>query len=418
MSENLQAAYTEERTPWYKGATPAQWKTFWAAFLGWTLDVMDLMLYSMVIIYAMKDLNFDKSIAGSIASATLIASAFGGIIFGFLADRIGRKKSMMYSIFLYSVATALCGFSESFTQLMVFRILVGLGMGGEWSTGAALVTETWPAKHRGKIMAFVQSAFAVGYALAAIITAIVIPFFGWRGVFFAGVIPALLTLWIRKHSPESELWKKQDKRLSLTETFSQLFGPYKRHTIVSALFTSFAMLGYWGLFTWIPTYLATPVQAGGPGLDIVKSTLWIVVMQFGAWLGFVLFGFIADKLGRKKTFILFFCASAISVPIYMFIKNPIILLLFGPVVAFFGTGFYSGFGPTFAEIFPTKVRATAQGAIYNFGRAMSAFAPYIIGRMAVSQGLGSALLLTSGFFALSALIVYLFLPETKEKELE
>lgn len=403
--------------PWYKVATKQQWTILWAAFLGWALDVMDLMLYSMIIVYVIKDFGFDSSLAGTIASATLIASALGGIVFGVIADKFGRKKSMLYSILVYSFASLLAGFSQTFTQLLVFRILVGLGTGGEWSAGAALVTESFPAKHRAKVMAFVQSSFAVGYALAALIALVVIPMWGWRGVFFVGVIPALLTLWIRKHAPESEVWKSQKKRLSFGQIVGELFGEYKKHTIICLLFTSFAMLGYWGLFTWIPTYLATPTEAGGPGLNVVKSSLWIVVMQAGAWLGFMSYGYVADWLGRRKSFALYFIISAICVPIYMLIKDVTLLLIFGPVVAFFGTGFYSGFGPTFAELFPTRVRATAQGFIYNASRAVSAFAPFIIGQLAVSKGLSSALLVTSGFFILAAIVVMMFVPETKDSEL-
>ncbi|MGG1660216.1 MFS transporter [Brevibacillus sp. NRS-1366] len=403
----------ERALPWYRGATKAQWQSFWAAFFGWMLDIMDLMLYSMVIVYVMQDLELTQSVAGTIASATLIASAFGGIIFGFVADRWGRTKSMIFSILIYSFATVLCGFSETATQLMVFRILVGLGMGGEWSAGAALVMETWPAKHRNIVMAFVQSGFAVGYAAAALITAIVIPMFGWRGVFFAGVIPALLALWIRKHTPESHMWKNQTKRLSFKQTMGILIGNHAPITIVCILFTMFSLLGYWGLFTWLPTYLSTPQSAGGPGLDIVKTSGWIIASQVGAWLGYILFGVIASKIGKKSTFVLYFAISALAVPMYILIKNEILLLFFGTIVAFFGTGYHSGFAPTFSALYPTEIRATAQGIIYNVSRGVSAFAPFIIGQMAMSKGLGASLMMTGGCFAISAIIVLLFLKEPK-----
>jgi MFS family permease len=417
LNDQTESKKNMDTGPWYRGATKKQWTVLWSAFMGWALDTMDLLLYAMVIVYIIKDFGLNSSMAGTIASAALIASAIGGIIFGVMADKIGRKKSMLYSILLYSAASALCGFSQTFTQLLVFRFLVGLGTGGEWSAGAALVTETWPARHRAKVMAFVQSSFAVGYALAALIALFVIPLWGWRAVFFIGVIPALLTLWIRKHTPESEMWENQEVRLTFAEIVKQLFGVHKRNTIVALLFTAFAMLGYWGLFTWIPAYLATPVAKGGPGLDIVKSSVWIIIMQGGAFLGFNAFGYVADAIGRKKSFALFFIISAISVPIYMLIKDPTWLLIFGPIVAFFGTGFYSGFGPTFAELFPTQIRATAQGFIYNTGRAASALAPFLIGSLAVSYGLSTALLLTSGFFALAAVMVMVFIPETKNQEL-
>ncbi|SEM52621.1 Predicted arabinose efflux permease, MFS family [Pseudoxanthomonas sp. GM95] len=402
---------------WWRGATTQQWNTFRSAYLGWALDIMDLMLFAMVIKHVGAELGFDKSAAGIVVSATLLATAAGGLVFGYLADRIGRAKSMMLSIICYSVGTALCGLSGSLGQLMLFRVIVGLGVGGEWSAGSALVSETWPAKHRGKVMAWVQSAFAAGYALAAIVAAVVVPIGGWRWVFAVGLIPALLAFYVRRHVEEPEIWSQQTKRLGFIETVRLLFTDHARGTIVGLAFTMTAMCGYWGLFTWIPTYLATPVAEGGPGLDLVKSTVWIVIMQVGAALGFITFGYIADYIGRKKAFILFFVASAVSVPIFATIQQPAVLMAFGIVVAYFGTGFYSGFAPTFAELFPTSVRATAQGFVYNGGRAFAAIAPALIGFFASNYGVSVGLIATAGFFALAALIVLLFLPETRGVEL-
>ncbi|MBS7541717.1 MFS transporter [Ancylobacter oerskovii] len=401
------------KTAWYVGATKAQWQAFWSSYLGWALDIMDLLLFAMLLSHISADLGMSRSTAGMIASASLVATAFGGLIFGFLADRIGRTRSMVLSILCYSVGTLLCGLSQDVTQLLLFRIVVGLGVGGEWSAGAALITETWPARHRGKVMAWVQSAFASGYALAAIVAAVFLPLVGWRGVFFFGLAPALLAFWIRRHTPEPEIWKQQTERLSLGATIRMLLRDHGRSTAVGFAFTAAAMCGYWGLFTWIPTWLATPVANGGPGLDLVKSTTWIVIMQVGAALGFISFGYVADSLGRKAAFIIYFVLSALAVPVYTLISTPTMLLVFGPVVAFFGTGFYSGFAPTFAELFPTNVRATAQGFIYNAGRAVSALAPAIVGLLSTSFGLGGALAFTAGFFLLAGLIVLVFLPETK-----
>jgi MFS family permease len=418
-SQASQAALgADAHTRWYSGASRAQWQAFWSSYLGWALDIMDLLLFAMLLSRMSADLGMDRSTAGSIASASLVATAVGGLVFGFLADHIGRTRSMVLSILCYSIGTVLCGLSQDVTQLLLFRIVVGLGVGGEWSAGAALITETWPARHRGKVMAWVQSAFATGYALAAIVSAVFLPLVGWRGVFFFGLAPALLAFWIRRHTPEPEIWKQQTQRLTLRQTAATLAGEHGRHTLVGLAFTAAAMCGYWGLFTWIPTWLATPVEAGGPGLDLVKSTTWIVVMQVGAALGFISFGYVADALGRKKAFILYFVASALAVPLYTQITTPGALLAVGPVVAFFGTGFYSGFAPTFAELFPTNVRATAQGFIYNTGRAVSALAPAMVGFLATRYGLSGALTFTAGFFLLAGLIVLVFLPETKGAELQ
>lgn len=418
MSVKPCAIVNPAKSKWYRGATRPQWQAFASSYLGWALDIMDLLLFAMLIRYFSADLNMGISSAGTIASLSLVATAFGGLIFGYLADRIGRTKSMVFSILCYSIGTMLCGLSQTMVQLLLCRIVVGLGVGGEWSAGAALITETWPAEHRGKVMAWVQSAFAAGYALAALVVAVFVPLVGWRGAFFFGILPALLAFWIRRHTPEPEIWKQQKKRLTLRETLAQLSGEYRRNTIISLCFTAAAMCGYWGLFTWIPTWLGTPVEQGGAGLDLVKSTTWIVIMQVGAALGFIIFGYVADTLGRKKTFILFFFCSAVAVPLYTQISSPTVLLVFGPVVAFFGTGFYSGFAPTFAELFPTAIRATAQGFIYNASRAFSALTPAIIGFTAATFGLSGAMGFTAGFFLLAGIIVWAFLPETKGATLQ
>ncbi len=408
---------TLAKRAWWRGATSPQWHAFSSAYLGWMLDVMDLMLFAMVIKYISHDLNFSISAAGGVVSATLLTTAIGGIFFGFLADRIGRTKSMMISILCYSVGTLLCGLSTSLGMLMLFRVIVGLGIGGQWSAGSALVSETWPAEHRGKVMAWVQSAFAAGYALAAIVAAVVVPIGGWRWVFVVGFLPALLTLYVRRHVKEPEIWSQQTQRITVRETVRLLFLGHGRSVLCATAFTTFSMCGYWGLFTWIPTYLSTPIANGGSGLDIIKSTVWIVIMQVGAALGYITFGYLADKIGRKRAFVLFFVCSALTVPLFVAVKTPLLLMLVGIVVSYFGTGFYSGFAPTFAELFPTTIRATAQGFVYNVSRAISALSPALIGFLASQYSIQSGLLVTSVFFILAAIVVLMFIPETKGSEL-
>jgi putative sialic acid transporter len=412
----------QKALPWYKEVTKNQWKALFAAGSGWALDAMDVMLYSMILVHVMNDLQMNQTTAGFLATLTLLSSAVGGILFGMVADRYGRTKSLMISIFVYSLFTFLCGFSETVTQLAIFRLLLGLGMGGEWVAGAALITETWDAKHRGKAMGLVQSAWAIGYALAAVVAGVISPLWGWRGVFFFGIVPALVAIWIRKGTKEPEVWEKMKKdaankekgKPKLVELFS---GKVFRWTMLGALLSVCAQFGYWGLFTWIPTYLGSPVEQGGAGLDILKSTTWIVIMQSGAWLGYVSFGFLADKIGRRKTFVLFFGMAALLVPFYGLSGDPTWLLILGPFVAFFGSGYFSGFGAVLAELFPTEIRATGQGFCYNFGRGIAATAPTVVGFMATSMGLGAAFGFLSIAFALAAILVLMFLPETLGKQL-
>jgi len=409
------------RAPWYRNVTPHQKKALLSASLGWMLDGMDIMLYFMVLAELMKHFGMSKAMGGLMSSLTLLASAVGGILFGLVADRIGRVKALMGSILIYSIFTGACGLSGSILQLAIFRTLLGLGMGGEWATGAALVAETWPADKRGKAMGIVQSSWAIGYALAAVITAVVLPRFGWRAVFFVGVLPALLTFWIQKHVDEPEIWKKAAERRRTEEKQAKLSlifkPPYRKNTIVTTLMNAGTMFAYWGLFTWIPSYLGLSAKDGGMGLDIVKTSTWILVMQAGMWLGYVSFGFICDRVGRKPTYIAYLFAAAVFVVLYSSARNNTALLVLGPFLAFFGTGYFSGFGTITAEIFPTRIRASAQGFTYNIGRGLSALAPFTIGALAKSYGLSIAFYLTAAFFLFSAFMAFA-LPETRGKPLE
>jgi MFS family permease len=266
-----------------------------------------------------------------------------------------------------------------------------------------------------------QSSWAVGYALAAAITALALPRLGWRAVFFAGVLPALLTFWIRRHVDEPEIWKKsaeERRRLSAGSRLAEIFRPpLLRNTLVTSLMNAGTMFAWWGLFTWIPAYLGLPPGQGGMGMSVVKTSTWIIVMQVGMWLGYISFGFICDRIGRKKTYIAYLFAAAVLVFLYSSVRQNTALLLLGPFVAFFGTGYFSGFGAITAEIFPTRVRASAQGFTYNIGRGLSALAPFTIGALARTRSLSLAFYLTAAFFLFSASVAFA-LPETKGKSLD
>jgi MFS family permease len=388
-----------------------------ASTLGWMLDGMDVTLYAMVVRELLRELHLSTAQAGLLASLTLVASAAGGILFGFAADRFGRRPALISSIIVYSCFTAACGFSANLRELALMRLGVGLGMGGEWATGAALVLETWPDEHRGKALGLVQSGFAVGYALAAIVAALIMPRWGWRSVFFVGILPALLTLWIGRRVEESPLWLA---KTTATETRDSIPGfhvlrPYFKAILVTLLMNSAALFGWWGLFTWIPSYLALPIARGGRGLSVAASSAWIVAMQVGMWLGYVTFGFASDVFGRKRTYILYLFAAALLVPLYSR-AQPLALLLVGPLLAFFGSGHFTGFGVITAELFPTRFRASAMGLTYNFGRALSAGAPWIVGVGAMRGGLASAFGISALAFCLAGVLA-LLLPETRGRTL-
>lgn len=401
---------------WPRDISPAERKSLIAGGLGWMLDAMDVMLYSFVLAYLIRDFGMSTGTAGLLNSLTLIASAIGGFFFGILADRIGRTRALMASILVYSISSAACGFSHSIPQLAIFRFLLGLGMGGEWTAGAALIAETWRAEHRGRALGLMQSAYAIGEAVAAIVVLMVLPHFGWRAVFFVGVLPALLVFWIYRGVPEPELWEKRVKEKKPDVLQKLLQKDVLRNGILATAMNACGMFGYWGLFTWIPGYLSLPVSKGGRGLSLVVGTAFYLVLSPGKWLGYASFGFFADAFGRRKPYFAYLLVAAILVPLYAVIRNPILLLLLGPPLAFFGTGFFSGYAAIASEIFPGEIRAAAMGLSYNLGRGLSAVAPFAVGAIASRFGFLPGFFLLAAAFLAAALLA-LLLPETRGRQL-
>ena len=401
---------------WYRSITPLQWRTLAAAGLGWMLDAMDVMLYAFALTAIRAEFSLSAAAAGALASATLLTSALGGILFGVLADRFGRARALAWSILVYSVFTALTATARSLPARVLWRSLVGIGLGGEWAAGSVLVAESWPAEHRGKAVGLMQSGWAIGYIVAALMASAILPTRGWRVLFAIGVAPALFAWWVRRHVPEPEIWRRteRDARLPIG---SLLRPPLVRNVAAATVLTTCVLFAYWGLFTWIPAYLSSPVSAGGAGMGVVRSTGWIVPMQLGAFLGYVLFGVLADRFGRRPVFMFFVVGAAVLVPIYGRVAaSPGLLMALGPLVGFLGHGYFSVFGAMLAELFPSSIRATAQGFCYNSGRAVSALAPFVVGALADRHGIGSALALTSAFFVAAGFLI-LLLPETRGEAL-
>jgi len=403
---------------WWRAGTSEGRRALIAGSLGWMLDSFDVMLYALVLAALMKDLGMTKFTAGLLGSATLVASAIGGMVFGIVADRFGRTRALISSILIYSVFTAACGFAQTIAHLAVFRVFLGLGMGGEWASGAALVSETWSAEHRGKALGFMQSAWAVGYGAAAVVVAIVMPVWGWRAVFFVGVLPALLTVWVQRHVEEPAMWRERQaqparRRGGLMDVFR---GDLRQLTIAVTLMNACTMFAWWGFNQWIPAYLSLPEADGGIGLSTRTMSGFIIAMQVGMWFGYVTFGFISDIIGRKRAYVIYVLTAAVLMLAYGVTQDPLLLLLLGPVVAFFATGYFTGFGAVTAEIYPTEIRATAQGFTYNVGRIGSAIAPWAVGRLAEANGFGAAFSLSAVAFVLAA-VMWLWIPETRGREL-
>ena len=403
-------------------ASPAAKKALIAASLGWLLDAFDVMLYALILTAVVKDLGLSLATGGQLASLTLAASALGGLVFGVVADKLGRTRALSLSILLYSVFTFACGLAQNVWQLAIFRFLLGLGMGGEWASGATLVSETWPEKHRGKALGLMQSCWAIGYGAAAIVVALVLPTYGWRAVFFVGIIPALFTLWIRRNLEEPEMWRASRQvvsprpEMSPRQELSSRLGAPLGLVVLLTLMNAATMFAWWGLNLWVPSYLSLPVEKGGIGLSTTTMSMFVVAMQVGMWLGYVTFGFISDTFGRKPTYVTYLVLAAALVWAYGSTREPMSLLVLGPFVAFFGTGYFSGFGAVASEIFPTAIRATALGVTYNSGRLLSAAAPFVIGSLAQSQGFGLAFTITAFAFLIAAML-WIGIPETRGRKM-
>ena len=400
----------------WSAATPAQRKVVIAASLGWMLDAFDVMLYSIVLATLIRSFGMSRTTAGLLNALTLAASAIGGLVFGLLADRFGRRRMLSASILSYSVCTFACGLATSVLALGICRFLLGLGMGGEWNTGATLVTETWPAAWRGRAIGIVQSSWAVGYALSAVTAWLILAHASWRWVFFAGIVPAIVVLWIQRRVPEPPLWERSRtyvvpgaKRHALRESLRPL--------LILTLTNTFGMFGWWGLFTWIPAYLVLPTGQGGRGFTAMSLTTFLVVINLVGMLpGYQLFGVAADRFGRRRTLVVYLVAAAAAVPLLASARQPALILVFACIAAFFGTGFFTGSGLIGGELFPTSIRATALGLSYNVGRGLSALAPATIGALSERHGLAWAFSASAVAFAAAAFTAF-FIPETLGSEL-
>lgn len=415
------AVIVEKPQAWWKETTRKEWSALFAAFGGYTLDAFDVMVYAFALTTILGEWGLSPVQAGFLVTVTLFTSAVGGIGAGIIADKLGRKKAILTTIILFTAFTGLSAATQSLTQLAIARGILGFGMGGQWTAGVLLITETWSDKNRAKAVGIMQSGWALGYILAAVAAMYILPAYGWRVLFFIGVIPGIaLALWIFFAVSETELWKAtrghvEDKPKT---DFLQIFRKdLLRYTVVITLASTFLMFAYWGLFSWLPGFLSTPVAKGGAGLSVVKSSAFMIPTMVGAWVGYVSYGFFADKFGRRPVFAIYLACAAVLVHFYAATRDVQTLMILGPFVGMFGSGAFAGFGTFASECFPTRARGVGVGFTYNVGRMASSVAPMIIGYFATIYGLGSALGVTSAAYFLAGATIFL-IPETKGRQME
>jgi MFS family permease len=403
---------------WWSEADGGARRALAAGMVGWMLDAFDVMLFALVLPNLAAELHLSNAESGLLGSVMLVAAAAGGVASGRLADRFGRTRILMLAIALYSVFTFLCGFATTLGQFMFLRVFLGFGMGGVWAAGAALVSESWPSSSRGRALGLMQSGWAVGYAMAVFVAGVVQPRYGWRAVFFTGIAPALFALWIQRSVKEPAIWQHAAAAPARPGSgFSGLFtSGVATLTLVLTLMNACTLFAWWGFNLWLPSYLKSSPARGGAGLSGATTTGYLLLMQAGMWVGYVTYGFVSDRIGRKASYVLYLLSASALLAVYVSVRQPALLLALGPLVAFAATGYFSGFGAVTAEIYPTSVRATAQGFTYNIGRLASAAAPYLVGTLADTRGFGTALLVCSAAFVVAA-IFWIWIPETRGRVL-
>lgn len=406
----------------YKDMTASERRTFWTCFAGWTLDAMDVMIYPLVIGTIITLWQVDRGLAGSAVTATLLSSAIGGWLAGYLSDRIGRVRTLQLTILWFSVFALLCAFAQNFTQLMICRALLGLGFGGEWAAGAVLIGETIRAQYRGRAVGSVQSGWAVGWGLAVLLQAICFSLLpaetAWRWMFALGALPAVLIFFLRRYVEEPTVSVEtrareaaKGDRPAIWEIFK---GDVLKITLLASLLGTGAQGGYYAVTTWLPTFLRTD-----RGLTVVGSTGYLGMVIGGSYVGYLVGAWLADRIGRRNLFISFSIGASILVLAYtqLPISNEMMWLLGFPL-GFFASGYFSGIGAFLTELFPTRLRGSGQGFAYNFGRGLGALFPTLVGFLSASMPLASAIAIFAVIAYGLLLLAALLLPEARGKVLE
>lgn len=404
---------------WLAELSARERKTLIATFGGWAVDAIDVMVYIYVIPTLIAVWGMSRGQAGFIITVTVLASAIGGWLAGILADKYGRVRVLQLTILWFAFFTFLCGFTQSYEQLLVTRALQGLGFGGEWAVGAVLIGEMIRPEHRGKAVGTMQSGWAVGWGAANILYVLLYQLLpealAWRAMFWVGILPALLVFYIRKNVKEPEVFSAtKDKVARQGGHFLEIFSPtLLRTTVLASMMTTGMMVGYYAVFTWLPTFLKTE-----RGLSVMNTGWYTMVVIVGSFIGYLTAAYLSDHIGRKKTFFIFTTGSAIIAVLYTLIPISNSMMLFlGFPLGFFVSGNFSGCGPFLTELFPSRVRGSGQGFVYNVGRGLSAFTAPIVGTMSGGMSLGQSIGIVAVIgFTVVILMVSLF-PETRGKAL-